>query len=120
MSLEDALPSSATVAVHRDKGKWGDVVVVLDSDENMAAGPTQGETWAATQAWLAANTQSLDDAGFDYLLQCNSAVNVDPASREVRSRLSEMLPVKPGGQITTVRTGQEADSGNATTISCEV
>jgi hypothetical protein len=118
-SLEDALPSSATVAVYRDKGRWGDVVGVLDSDESMAAGPTPGATFSATQAWLAENTQSLQDAGFDYLLQCNSAVNIDPSSGEVTSRLSEMVPLELGGSITSVKTGQKADSGNSTTISCE-
>jgi len=119
MSLEDALPSSATVAVHRDKGRWGDVVAVLDSDENMAAGPTPGATFSATQQWLSENGHSLQDAGFDYLLQCNSAVNVDPSSGDVSSRLSEMISVKPGRSNLSVKTGQQADSGNSTTISCE-
>lgn len=119
LALEDALPSSATVAVYRDKGKWEDVIVVLDSDENMATGPTPGATFSATQEWLAQNSGSLQDAGFDYLLQCNSAVNVDPSSGEVSSRLSEMIPLEPGGFITSVKTDQQADSGNSTTISCE-
>jgi hypothetical protein len=119
MSLEDALPSSAAVTVHPDQGDWGDVVVIHDSDESMAAGPTPGDTWNAAQAWLDANSQSLDEAGFDYVLLCNSAVSLGPSTGETVRRLSEMIPVRPGGTIRSVRTSQNADSGSATKISCE-
>jgi hypothetical protein len=117
-SFERALPSSASVTVHDNRGKWGDVVVVLDSDENMSV-ETPGETLIAAQAWILENSQVLIDAGLDYVLLCHSAVNTDPSTGEVLDRPSEMVPTRPGGTITSVRTGQESDAGRSTTVSCE-
>jgi hypothetical protein len=117
-SLKDALPSSASVAVYQDKGDWGDVVTVMDSDERMATGPTPGETFSAAQAWLASHDQALHDAGFDHVLLCNSAVNIN-VSTGADSRLSEMVPVGPGGSLVSVETSRASDSGNSTTMSCD-
>jgi hypothetical protein len=118
-SFKEALPSTASVAVYRDNGKWGDVIAVSDSDDRMAAGPTPGETWSAAQAWMAANSQLLRDEGFDRVLLCHSAVNVDPATGAATSRLSEMVPLVPGGSIVSVKTGQSSNTGNSTKIPCE-
>jgi hypothetical protein len=85
----------------------------------MAAGPTPGEALNATQAWLASNAEMLSEDGFEHVLLCNSAVNVD-VSTGATSRLSEMIPVDPGGSIVSVRTSQPSDSGNSTTIPCDL
>lgn len=97
---------------------WGDVIVVSDTADNMASGPIPGATFTALQVWLTApaNQKALADGGWDHVLACDSAVNVDPAGNE--SRLSEMIPTASGGTVRAMRTGQASSSGSGTTIDC--
>jgi hypothetical protein len=118
-SLQAELPSTARVFTSKDQGVWGDVIAVDDSDERMAAGPVPGTTWDQVQHWLSTNTDRLRDAGFDHVLLCDSAVNLNPQG-EPAAGLSEMLPTRANGLIRAVKTGQPSNSLNSTSIPCEV
>jgi hypothetical protein len=70
--LEGVLPSTATVRIYEDQGIWGDVLVIIDSPQNMSVAPPTGVTFqTATNWWIAKDADALR-AGFDHLLLCNT------------------------------------------------
>jgi len=117
-AIHAALPSSATVSEAKGDPTWGNVIVVTDGDANMAEGPVPGATITALQLWLSdpSHEQTLVAAGWDHVLACHSAVNIDPSGG--RSTASEMIPTRPGGVMKTVRTGEQESSAGGTSIDC--